>query len=210
MAGEFDRFRDGMLQEISGELYDLNKEMEQIKESVGASSDALEKQHKIINDFMEESIERIDEYANARKKAIDEDIKESYENRAHEAQKSFDSNINHIVSEASSKLVKDFDISLNRVIGSSESHVRSLNSELEDAAKRFKAIERYKTEQSIPKWAKILIVFGFALMMAMIPLTYVIGKKVATQQEDNTLMTIISMSPDELAETKEKIENLNQ
>ncbi|NWO07513.1 MAG: hypothetical protein HLX50_18015 [Alteromonadaceae bacterium] len=186
MAGRFDNFKDGILQEFSDELYDLNKRIDSLNQSVGASEDALKLQSENFTKFAVETIERLEEYSAAKRKEVDEDIAEALDSRSKEATQAFESQVSGILE-------------------SSKAKVEELNGELETATHRLQALERYAESKPVPKWAKALIVLGVALLFVGPAASYMLGKQVSAQETQNMMNYIVSMDESELSKLRETL-----
>ncbi len=184
MAGRFDNFKDGILQEFSDELYEIGKRLDAINESVGASDDALKLQSEYVTKFAVETIEKIESYSAAKRKEVDADIAEALGARSKEAS-------------------QDFEKRIDGILDASQERVRAINAELETATQRLQALERYAESKPSPKWAKALIAIGVALLFIGPATAYVVGKQVSAQETQNMMDYIRSMDNEDISSLRD-------
>lgn len=184
MSGRFDSFKDGILQEFSDELFEIGKRLDAINVSVGASQDALKLQSNEFTKFAIETVEGLERYSAKKREEIDQDINQSFQERAEAASIEFQKEVQSIVASA-------------------QSSVDLLSADLEKASQRLKKIDQAADKKKAPLWAKTLIAVGIALLIALPVTGYYLGKNASAKEAQNMMNYIISLDESELASLKE-------
>ncbi|REC93319.1 hypothetical protein [Kushneria indalinina] len=160
MGRKLDSLTDGLIREISEDIFELNKEVVNARESVEgyhkATLQSIEYAQKEFTNFLVKSVDDLDEHIAQRKKQSDEDIRQAFSDNCNVA-------------------VKEFSEKITAVSQKAENRVLSLAESLDEIETRCKTIESYAGNNKMPKWAKILFATMTILTLVSICTAFLVG-----------------------------------